>query len=98
MNRRLARNGIVPALPAPRDGPDSAAVWRETPTGVVVTCRLTPRAGRDEIAGVESRGDGTRVVAARVRAAPEDGRANDALRALIAEALMDCTPPVRHAN
>ena len=45
--------------------------------------RLTPRSGRDEIAGVESFGDEA-VLKARVRALPEEGKANQALARLIA--------------
>ena len=63
------------------------APWRDTPEGVVVTCRLTPKGGRDAIEGVSALADGTSVLMARVRAAPENGRANDALRALLAEKL-----------
>ncbi len=44
--------------------------------------KVVPRAGRDEIAGER---DGCVLV--RVRAAPEDGRANDAVRRLIAARL-----------
>jgi uncharacterized protein YggU (UPF0235/DUF167 family) len=60
--------------------------WRATPEGVVVNCRLTPKGGRDAIDGVAALSDGTAVLACRVRAAPEDGRANAALCKLIAEA------------
>ena len=45
--------------------------------------RLTPKSGRDEIVGVEAFG-GANVLKARVRAVPEDGRANQALERLIA--------------
>ena len=45
--------------------------------------RLTPKSGRDEIAGVEDFG-GAGVLKARVRAVPEAGRANEALERLIA--------------
>jgi uncharacterized protein YggU (UPF0235/DUF167 family) len=45
--------------------------------------RATPKAGRDEIAG--RRSDGALLV--RVTAAPEDGRANAAVCALVAKAL-----------
>ncbi len=48
--------------------------------------RLTPRGGRDGIDGVERLSDGTAVLAVRVRAAPQDGEANAALRALLAKA------------
>lgn len=48
--------------------------------------RLTPRGGRDAIDGVELLSDGTAALAARVRAAPQDGEANAALRTLLAKA------------
>jgi uncharacterized protein len=46
--------------------------------------RLTPKAGHDRIDGVELRGDGA-ALKARVRAAPEDGKANAALEQVVAE-------------
>ncbi len=61
--------------------------WRATLDGVVVACRLTPKGGRDAIDGVAQLSDGTAVLLARVRTAPEDGRANDALCALMADKL-----------
>ena len=61
--------------------------WRPALDGVVVVCRLTPKGGRDAIDGVARLSDGTRVLLARVRSAPEDGRANEALRALLAAKL-----------
>jgi hypothetical protein len=60
--------------------------WRATADGVIVACRLTPKGGRDAIDGVTTLSDGAAVLACRVRAAPEDGRANAALCKLIAEA------------
>ena len=45
--------------------------------------RLTPKSGRDEIAGIEAFG-GEAVLKARVRALPEVGRANEALERLVA--------------
>jgi hypothetical protein len=62
----------------------SDAPWRATLEGVVVACRLTPKGGRDAIDGAATLADGTRVLLARVRAAPEGGKANDALIKLIA--------------
>lgn len=47
--------------------------------------RLTPRGGRDSIDGIETLADGSAVLLARVRAAAQNGEANDALRALIAK-------------
>ena len=61
--------------------------WRATLEGVTVACRLTAKGGRDAIDGVARLSDGTSVLLARVRSAPEDGRANDALCALLAEKL-----------
>ena len=53
--------------------------------GIVVTVRLTPKAYRDALAGIEILSDGQPVVRARVRAVPEDGAANKALIALLAK-------------
>ena len=61
--------------------------WRPTADGVVIACRLTPKGGRDAIDGAARLADGTSVLLARVRRAPEDGRANEALRVLLAEKL-----------
>ena len=44
--------------------------WRRTTEGVVVSCRLTPKGGRDAIDGVAELADGSSVLAARVRSAP----------------------------
>jgi uncharacterized protein (TIGR00251 family) len=62
----------------------SGSPARETPDGIVIAVRLTPKSGADTVTGVEVRG-GQTVVKARVRAAPEDGKANAALARLIAE-------------
>jgi uncharacterized protein (TIGR00251 family) len=56
---------------------------RRSGAGVMLPVRLTPKSGRDEIVGVEDFG-GEAVLKARVRALPEDGRANVALERLIA--------------
>ena len=63
----------------------SDAPWRATLDGIVVACRLTPKGGRDAIDGAATLADGTRVLLVRVRAVPEDGKANDALLRLIAD-------------
>jgi len=65
----------------------AAAPWSLTPQGVVLAVRLTPKAGRDAIDGVDVLADGRVVLAARVRALPADGEANEALIRLIAKAV-----------
>lgn len=49
--------------------------------------RLTPKGGRDAIDGIECLSDGRSVLKARVRAAPMEGEANEALCRLVAKAL-----------
>jgi uncharacterized protein (TIGR00251 family) len=55
---------------------------RRTSTGIMLPLRLTSKSSRDEIIGIEDFG-GDAVVKARVRALPEQGRANEALERLI---------------
>ena len=50
-----------------------------------LTIRLTPSGGRDAIEGIETDAAGTRYLKARVRAVPEDGKANKALIELVAK-------------
>jgi len=63
------------------------APWAIVAGGIALTVRLTPRGGRDAIDGVEELADGRSVLKVRVRAAPSDGEANDALIRLIAKAV-----------
>lgn len=75
----------------------TALKLRHTGGGVVLPVRLTPKSSRDEIVGVEAFNDET-VLRARVRAAPEAGRANDALERLIAHWLKVPPSTVRVAQ
>lgn len=61
--------------------------WQPGPDGLIVSIRLTPKGGRDEMGGIETLADGRCILKARVRAAPTGGEANDALIALIAKTL-----------
>lgn len=54
--------------------------------GIGFTLRLTPKGGRDAIEGWAQDANGVALLRARVAAPPEDGKANDALVALLAAA------------
>ncbi len=57
---------------------------RQTDTGIELSIRLTPKAAHDRVDGLRQLDDGRVCIAARVRAVPEDGKANAALERLIA--------------
>lgn len=63
------------------------APWQVLADGLALTVRLTPKGGRDAIDGIEQMADGRSVLKVRVRAAPSDGEANDALVRLLAKSL-----------
>jgi uncharacterized protein YggU (UPF0235/DUF167 family) len=65
----------------------SEAAWSAGAKGLTIRVRVTPRGGRDTLEGVETLADGRQVLRLRVRAAPEDGAANEAVRRLLAKAL-----------
>lgn len=66
--------------------PHQERPWRETPGGIELLIRLTPKGGRDRIEGVIEH-DGKPCLRVRVSAAPVDGAANKALIAFLAMAL-----------
>jgi uncharacterized protein YggU (UPF0235/DUF167 family) len=61
--------------------------WRIVPGALAVSVRATPKGGRDAIDGVVQLSDGQSVLKVRVRAAPSDGEANDALARVLAKAV-----------
>ncbi|MGD9803131.1 MAG: DUF167 family protein [Hyphomicrobiaceae bacterium] len=67
-----------------RDAAASDQPWRITTEGLALRVRLTPKASRDAIEGVDGTADGP-ALKARVRAVPEDGAANAAVEKLVAE-------------
>jgi uncharacterized protein len=57
--------------------------WRVLADGLALTVRVTPKSSRDAIEGLEARGP-VMALRVRVRAVPEDGKANVAVASLIA--------------
>ena len=62
----------------------TAETWRVSKCGLMLRVRLTPRSFRDAVEGVDTTADGP-AIKARVRAVPENGKANAALEHLIAD-------------
>jgi len=65
----------------------SGSFYRLTDKGLVIHLRVTPNAGLDRVEGVEVRDDGQAVLRLRVKAVPDKGKANQAVMALVADAL-----------
>jgi uncharacterized protein YggU (UPF0235/DUF167 family) len=64
-----------------------ARPWRAEAGGLTVVVRLIPKGGRDAIEGIENLSDGRVALKVRVRAAPHEGAANEALTRLLANSL-----------
>ncbi len=62
---------------------EAGAPWWPVAGGVRLRVRLIPKSSRDAVEGLEPTPDGP-AVKARVRAVPEDGKANAAVAALVA--------------
>jgi uncharacterized protein len=65
----------------------AARPWKLLPGALSVSVRATPKGGRDAIDGIVELGDGQSALKMRVRAAPTDGEANDALIRVLAKAV-----------
>jgi len=76
----------------------AGSAWSVAPGGARLHVRLTPKSSRDAIEGVEALSDGRLVFKARVRAAPENGKANEALRRALADAMAVPISSVRLAQ
>ena len=61
--------------------------YRRHGRGIDLFVRLTPKSARDALEGIETTADGRSHLKARVRAVPEDGKANKALVRLLAKEL-----------
>ena len=59
---------------------------RLRPDGLTIALRVTPRSARERIEGIEIRADGEPRLRVRVRAVPDQGKANKAVIALLAKA------------
>ncbi len=61
--------------------------WSRRGGHLIVVVRLTPKSARDEIVGLGRLSDERPVLQVRVRALPQDGKANQALIKVLAKAL-----------
>jgi uncharacterized protein (TIGR00251 family) len=68
--------------------------FRKEESRVTLFVRLTPKSAKDAIEGVETSDDGRARLKIRVRAVPENGKANAALIKLVAKGLEVATRDV----
>jgi uncharacterized protein len=61
-----------------------AQAWRDASDGILVRVRVTPKAARDGVEGLEETAEGP-ALKVRVRAVPEDGAANRAVAEVVAK-------------
>jgi uncharacterized protein YggU (UPF0235/DUF167 family) len=61
-----------------------AQPWTRVTGGLRLSVRLTPKGGRDEVMGLEDGPEGA-ALKVRVRAVPEDGKANAAMIETVAD-------------
>lgn len=66
---------------------DVRPALRSTFDGLLLRVRVTPRASRDSVEGVEAGSDGVEHLKLKVRAVPDKGQANAALIQVLAKTL-----------
>lgn len=77
----------VTGMSSSAPGAPKLRYYRRRNDGILAEIRLSPKASRDEFSGVRRDAGGKTRLIAKVRAAPENNRANMALVALLAKAL-----------
>jgi len=65
----------------------TSGFFRLATDGVKFSVRVTPKASRNEISGLYRAGNGEMSLAVKVSAAPDKGRANEAVIEVLADAL-----------
>lgn len=78
-----ARKGKIHGSADAPSGPATGKPWAPAAGGVRLRVRLTPKSSRDEVCGLEDTAEGA-ALKVRVRAVPEDGKANAALVEIVA--------------
>lgn len=63
----------------------AARPWKVLSGAISVSVRATPKGGRDAIDGIAELSEGQCVLKVRVRAAPADGEANEAIARVLAK-------------